>query len=326
MPSFAAILTVLVVLSASFYQLWLKPNLELLGVFKRGKIVDVGAVSIPGKCQAVGGPDKNDPNGILSACEKIVLHQPSGLLYLACSTPESRSSWTPAAERLSTAGRSSADYLATYDPLTKTITKLTFDKYYAYPAHGFSAHGMDVVQSKYDKNELFIYAINHRLPKDENGEDLDPKRVGADSAIDMFKTRVGSASVEYLTTFVDPTTIITPNDLVGRVDGMGFWFTNDHSTRIGLKRSLHLPIFGVADTSVGYCHVKNGCKFAAEGLRIINGITANLQNGTFYIGTGTGKVLIMEVENEDELVQVGEVDLGSLILLLFLLFCAHSIY
>jgi len=103
-----SLLALLLAMLAGFYQFNLKYTLTNAGVWREVKPV---------------GNDKCEVVKSLKACEKIVLHQPTGVLYLACSTIESRRAWTPALDRFDTSG-SGGDYLATYDPKSQKVTRL----------------------------------------------------------------------------------------------------------------------------------------------------------------------------------------------------------
>jgi arylesterase/paraoxonase len=168
----------------------------------------------------------------------MVLHQPTGIVYLACSTPSSRVHWTPALARLNASGISSTDYIGTYNPQTSAITRFTLSDFPTSDREGpqLSVHGMDVVPSSKDPKDLWVYLVNHRMPRD-NG---DPRVVGADSSVEVFKTRVGSGVLRHVRTYDDPAVIITPNDLVGASDGKSFYFTNDHGEKTGMV-SCHWP-------------------------------------------------------------------------------------
>ena len=158
-----------------------------------------------------------------------VLHEPSGLLYLACSTLSSRVHWTPAIDHLNATGASRDDYVATYQSKTNTVTRLKIVNFSS--SRGLSLHGMDVVPSEIDPSELFVYLVNHRAPLG----DADAAKVGADSVIEVFKTTVGGSTLTHIKTVEDPV-IITPNDIAGSSDGKSFYFTNDHGAKVGLVR------------------------------------------------------------------------------------------
>ncbi|EAU91102.2 serum paraoxonase/arylesterase [Coprinopsis cinerea okayama7 len=282
------LLNVLVVLAAvagGFYQFKLRPLLERFG---HGRII-----RSVGNTDCTGVPE-------LKACEKIVLHQPTGVIYLACSTPESRVHWTPAVGHLNAEGASREDYVATYDPLTQKITRLTVTGFTS--KRGLSLHGMDVVPSADDPDQLWVYLVNHRAPLEG-----DARKVGADSAIEVFKTIVGSSKLEYVRT-VEDDTIITPNDLIGSPDGKSFYVTNDHGVKVGFSRDLEM--LGRSATSVVYCHVDEGCKFAIQGMHGNNGI-AQAPNGTIYVVNslhGALNVLERQADNTLVLTDVIEVD------------------
>ena len=157
---------------------------------------------------------------------ELILHQPTGLIYLACSTPSSRVHWTPAVSRLNATGASRDDYVAIYDPKSSAVTRLEVAGFSS--TRGLSLHGMDVVPSSTNPSDLFIYLVNHRAPL---GDAL-AQDVGADSVIEIFKTTVGGKTLTYLKTIESPV-IITPNDIVGSPDGDSFYFTNDHGEKVG---------------------------------------------------------------------------------------------
>jgi hypothetical protein len=230
----------------------------------------------------------------LSACEKIVLHQPSGVLYLACSTPSSRVHWTPGVGRLNATGASRDDYVATYNPKTSAITRLEVQGFES--PRGLSLHGMDVVPSSSNPSELFVYLVNHRAPPG----DLLAKDVGADSVIEIFKTVLNSKNMTHIKTVKDPV-IMTPNDIVGSPDGKSFYFTNDNGAKAGLIRELNY-VLARSVSSVGYCDIENGCHYAIQNMQANNGI-AMAPNGTFYVANSMkGGLSVLESQADKTLV------------------------
>ncbi|PPQ95320.1 hypothetical protein CVT26_008165 [Gymnopilus dilepis] len=272
------LVVILIALLGGFYQFYLKPRLDILGFGREIQSINNEY------CKKV-------PQ--LSACEKSVLHQPTGLLFLACSNPQSRLHWIPGVGRLNATGASWDDYVATYDPKTSTITRL--DALGFESPRGLSLHGMDVVPSAADPSELFIFLVNHRAPLN----DL-PKNVGADSVIEIFKTKLGSKAMTHIKTVKDPV-ILTPNDIVGSPDGKTFYFTNDHDSKVGLTRELD-PILGTSKSSVGHCDIEKGCHYAIQNLQGSNGI-AKAPNGTFYVANViSGGVSVLEAQADNTLV------------------------
>ncbi|KAJ7098239.1 calcium-dependent phosphotriesterase [Mycena epipterygia] len=253
-------------LVAAAYTYWIQPILLVWGV---GRALQPLANT---HCSTVPA---------LTACEKLVLHEPTGVIYLACSTPESRPHWTPGMTYLNASGPVHADYIATYTPHTGAVVRLQP----SFP--GLNVHGMDVVSSAANPSELFIYAVNHRKPADAQSAVL----TGADSTVEIFKTTVGSSALTHLHTVRDPV-IITPNDVVGNPDGESFFFTNDHASKTGLSGSI------------GYCNVKSGCKFALENVRGANGIARARNNDTFYVADCLfGGINVLERQSNNDLLK-----------------------
>lgn len=156
---------------------------------------------------------------------EMVLHPPSGLLFLACSSPADRRHWIPALTVLEEDKITFNDYIATYDTTTGSVKRLTFKGFPT--SQGYSSHGLDVVPSASNPEMLYVYAINHRKPVQGLG-----KKVGANSVVEIFKTTIGEDTLTHVRTVEDPV-IFTPNDLVGSPDGKSFYFTNDHGTKVG---------------------------------------------------------------------------------------------
>ncbi|KAJ7045403.1 hypothetical protein C8F04DRAFT_1025033 [Mycena alexandri] len=283
MPSKLIILSTALVFIASAYRLWIQPTLIIFG---QGRVIEslgtTGCTTVPA----------------LSACEKIVLHAPTGVLYLACSSPASRAHWTPALVQLNASGPD-VDYLATYDPLTSTVARLQP----SFP--GLSVHGMDVVPSTSNSSELFIYAVNHRKPEDRHTASM----TGADSTIEIFKTTVGSTTLKHLRTLQDPV-ILTPNDIVGSPDGDSFFFTNDHSSKTSPMR--YLSVLGLESGSVGYCHVQSGCKFAIKNIHGANGIVRAPNNESFYVSNSVfGGIAVLERQTDNALLKTHTIPTGA---------------
>ncbi|KAJ7478621.1 hypothetical protein B0H11DRAFT_1279623 [Mycena galericulata] len=267
--------SVLLALVAAAYRFWVQPTLLIYG---HNRVVEsLGNTD----CTAVPS---------LAACEKIVLHAPTGVLYLACSSVESRIHWVPGVGQLNASGPSDHDYIATYAPHTGAVVRLEP----SFP--GLSVHGMDVVPSAENPSELFIYAVNHRRPADLQSA---PK-VGADSTIEIFKTTVGSAVLTHLRTVRDPT-IVTPNDIVGNPNGRDFFFTNDHTSKTG-PRTL-LSLLRIESGSVGYCD-ETGCKLVYPKLHGANGIARAPDNDTIFIGNAhAAGITVLERQTDNTLLK-----------------------
>ncbi|KAG8698661.1 hypothetical protein FRC08_005772 [Ceratobasidium sp. 394] len=285
MPSVVvSALAVTVAVLGIFYQAYLSPLLVVGGAFRSVEPLNTN------QCKAVEG---------IQACEKFIIHS-SGLLYLAC-VPSlwDRVDWSPAGDRFNATAfraRSDPDYVATYNPRSGEIIKLQLSNF-ADP-RGLSLHGMDVVPDEHDVDLLWVYLINHRPPLDPT---VDPAKVGADSVIEIFKTRVGTRNMEWVKTVEDPSVIVAPNDVIGGANGKEFWFTNDNAVKVGLARPLHI-LFRVKSTWVGYCHVDTGCKVAADELYVSNGIV-RVNDGTVWVASsGSGDITVHEQQADKTLV------------------------
>lgn len=143
--------------------------------------------------------------------------------------------WSPSTGSFNAQAKSIDDYIATFDPETSKVTRLEFENFKS-GDQPISLHGMDVVPSSSNANELYVYLVNHRAPPAGH----DPKVVGADSVIEVFKTTVSGKRLTHITTVRDPAVLFTPNDVVGQADGKGFYFTNDHGNKIAFVCGLNL--------------------------------------------------------------------------------------
>ncbi|KAI0785589.1 calcium-dependent phosphotriesterase [Abortiporus biennis] len=228
----------------------------------------------------------------LDGCEKMVLDERRGVIYLACSPVGHRAHWFPSLHRFNAALKANKDYIATFDLKTEKVTQLTLNG-----SPELSLHGMDVVHSSQNPNELFFYLVNHRVPSTGN-----PERSGADSVIEIFKTVDKKGEVlEHVRTIVDPKVIVTPNDIVGSPDGQSFWFTNDYKNKLGLFREIETYLVR-STASVGYCDVNSGCKIAASDIKGANGIVKSPSNNTFYVASALGAGLyVFEKEQDNSL-------------------------
>ncbi|KAK7053316.1 hypothetical protein VNI00_003942 [Paramarasmius palmivorus] len=274
------VLVLLVAILAGVYQFYVSPVLNILGVWR-----ELQPFNPFKNCRQVSE---------LKACEEIVLHQPSGLLFLACSTPERRVKWLPAGQAFDTNGLiPSEDYIAVFDPVSSQVTRLELE---GFPdTRGIFVHGIDVVPSESNPNELFVYLVNHRPPRDG----LDAKAVGADSVIEIFKTNLSGRKLTHVTTVEHPA-IIAPNDIIGYPDGKSFYFTNYFGTKV--KAAVVFREIFNPKSSVVHCHVDQGCKTVASNMLGSNGI-AQAPNGTIYVASTAGRELkIFERQEDDSIV------------------------
>ncbi|KAF8608963.1 hypothetical protein BDV93DRAFT_541341, partial [Ceratobasidium sp. AG-I] len=273
--------TTLIVLGATLFQILIRaPALERSGVYRN-----------------LSPMNNNECGSIeaLKACEKISVH-PSGLIYLACAgSIESRITWMPTLDALNaTALRSRQfhDHLVTYDVPTGRITKLALEGFTE--PRGLNLHGMGVVVDEKDPNMLWIYLVNHRPPVDTS---VHAEKIGANSVVEVFKTRLGADHVEWVQTVEDAKVMVTPNDIVGGANGQEVWFTNDNSVKTGIMRHID-AMFSLKSTFVGYCHLKKGCKIASSRLHASNGIV-RASDGLILVGSYLAEHITVHKQQED---------------------------
>jgi len=164
---------------------------------------------------------------------------------------------------------------------------------------------MDVVPSASNSKELFVYLVNHQPYVDK-----DPRKFGANSTIEIFRTKIGGSTLTHVHTVHSPV-IITPNDLVGSSDGKSFHFTNDAGAKTGLMRQLSL-ILRTPVSSVGYCHVEEGCKLATPKIHDANGIAGVYD--TFYVANSLkGTVTVLERQTDNSLVLTDVIPTGRVV-------------
>lgn len=249
----------------------------------------------------------------LEACEDMWMHQPSGLLYLACSDIKGRMAWTPAIDALDVSGRPNNDHIAIVEtrgngPIAKRITRVK-------PA-GFTGtlnlHGISVwevpAKSAELKPTLRIFLNNHRPPIDPVTKTvMDATKVGANSTFELFETTLGEAKMRHLHTYVGDA-IRTPNRPAA-VGPDSFVFTNDHSVKTGAARLLD---FFFARSDLGFCD-KSGCKIAAPGpYPYPNGVVRSAKHpNQFYVpASADPNIRVFELQADNSLTLIDVIHIG----------------
>ncbi|KDN38774.1 hypothetical protein RSAG8_09324, partial [Rhizoctonia solani AG-8 WAC10335] len=292
MPSAVGVIsTIAILVSGILYQVYLSPLLVLGGW---GRVIEPlnteRCTDIEGDTITIHFPDKT-----------LIWPTKNSSLVIAAH-------WMPSLFRLNSSAlrdRTSMDYVATYDPHTHAVTRL--DVLGLNDPRGLNLHGLDVVSDEVDSDILWVYLINHRPPLDPL---VDAHHVGADPAIEVFKTHLGSNVIEWVRTLEDSNIIVSPNDVVGGKNGKELWFTNDRRSKTGVARALIDGVFGVKSTTVGYCHSDTGCKIAADELYGSNGL-ARAQDGKFWVASTFGGYITIHEHQADntlvptEIIQVG---------------------
>ena len=255
----------------------------------------------PYDCHRVHHPD-------LEACEDFWLDYDTRTMYAACASPESRSGWTPAANRYNVSARTRKDHISVLRIDDEGADGL-FGLKTLGVEEGFGdldLHGFDVTRTA---GGLRFWLLNHRPPVDAQGVQLkDATKFGANSTVEIFDLKAGSDELKHVKTIHDKA-IISPNNLAVEDDGVGFLLTNDHSGKVGMLRNLEL-VFGAG--SVTRCRSDTGkCEVVLDkGFGMANGI-AKGRDGRFYVAnTDNGEINVLEITSEGKVVQVDLIKTG----------------
>ncbi|OAA32022.1 Six-bladed beta-propeller, TolB-like protein [Moelleriella libera RCEF 2490] len=169
-------------------------------------------------------------------CEDVHYHSDSGFIYTACQTgdPHARYEWFPPLGIFEDHRKATGGRLFVVDPKTFKARQLTLQGF----KHDFVTHGIDVVSDVTDKENVYIFAVNHPPnPKhylaSGGRSSSEPK---AQSQIEIFTHKPGSDVAVHRRSIRSPL-ITTPNDIVA-TSASRFYVTNDHYYREGRRRML----------------------------------------------------------------------------------------
>ena len=82
------------------------------------------------------------------------------------------------------------------------------------------------------KDRLRFWMINHQPPVDDDGNQLDATKLGANSTIEIFELTRGSVHWDHVSTVLNDA-VFTPNNIAAVGDG-SFLVTNDHDNKVSL--------------------------------------------------------------------------------------------
>jgi arylesterase/paraoxonase len=144
-------------------------------------------------------------------------------------------------DHFNTSARSLTDRIAILDsrgsgPIASRLEFMTLKNFSGNNGDGtINLHGISMHESA--DGTLSILLNNHRPSIDpETGAEYDAKLMGANSTIELFRSKVGSAEMTHVKTWADET-IQTPNKIIfanpAESDEEILW-TNDHSGKIGI--------------------------------------------------------------------------------------------
>lgn len=252
MTQFACVLTAVVVLGATLFQVVISPILfKTLGF---GRVLEE-LTSFNLRCEKI-------TDVALEGCEEMWFHTPSGLLYMACSETDSRVEWLPwfvffiaprstalieyfySVDHLNASGRTGNDRMAILDtrapgPVSSRLKWMKPTNFTGNQGDGtIDLHGFDIKADESNPNLLKMLLINHRPPYDsETGLLLDATRIGANSTVELFEAVLGETEMRHVRTYGDDKAMITPNNIAW-TKSSGFLLTNDRSNKVGLVSHL----------------------------------------------------------------------------------------
>ncbi|GAA5820765.1 hypothetical protein JCM11251_003148 [Rhodosporidiobolus azoricus] len=305
-------------LTASIGVQLLSPRLTVLGVWPKTR--ELQPPRGIDACQAIEG---------LEACEDGWVDHVNGKAYLACSTLESRSIWQPSlglldgSRALSSNLVNHTDKLRLFDFATNTHEEVVLHGMPDTNQEGWARvwlHGMEVLvhpSSNDEQPEVTILLISHRPPLLPSSA----PEVGARSVVEVFSSRLGSTSAQWVRTVEHPL-VRTPNNLVGDAalvesgsGKVGFWVSNDHRTKTGKMRSVEMVYHETSE--IVYCEAdllekdkEPECKLAADGNAFPNGLAKGPNDLLYSASTYTGDITVWEIQQADKtLVPVNSIPL-----------------
>jgi hypothetical protein len=283
------------VIGAIAYRTYLHDKFTL--IFGFGRVMQP-IEDFPWDCKRIQHP-------LLEGCEDIWLDYNNRKLYGACTSLSSRTGWNPSGSLFNVSARSRTDHISVLnidEPGADGLYglhQLKFDY-----AGDLDLQGFDVKRVG-DRQRFWL--INHRPPVDPaTGGPLDPRKVGANSTIEIFDLDAPSNTLTHVRT-VASEAIISPNNLAVADDGVGFLVTNDHDAKAGMFRDLAILLGG---GSLTYCRSDTGkCEVVAcESCAFPNGAVRGL-DGRFYVSHSASGVITVHEYSEDGLVEVKTIPL-----------------
>jgi sugar lactone lactonase YvrE len=172
------------------------------------------------------------------------------------------------------------------------------------PSHlaNLHLHAIDAWIDPKDSEKLTFFINNHGVPAEG-----DPHKVGADSTVEIFETRLGSKTWRHVQTVRHPL-VLTPNNIVS-TGPRSFYISNDHFHKTSFKRILplyRLPGSAGAASSVVHCDASSGapvCIEAATGIQYPNGIAKGPEASIYVASTALGEIKQFHMQADKTLIE-----------------------
>ncbi|OBT60735.1 hypothetical protein VE03_09815 [Pseudogymnoascus sp. 23342-1-I1] len=288
-----------------FYQFFLKDILFI--AIGKGRVVQP-IEDFPYNCHKIYGPDN-----ILESCEDLWLDDEGRTLYGACVDLTSRHEWSPGGDKFNASGRNANGRFVALNIDSPGLdgnygaTRLQITGDYVGPggSKAIDPNGFDV--EILPNNRLRFWMTNLRPPVDViSREYLDATKIGANTTVESFELVRGEDTLKWTGTFgANDGVVHSANKVAADLIG-GFVVSNDHSSPIGLRRSLDLFLGG---GSVAHCTKSNDCKIVVDGLSFPNGLVRGL-DGLFYVPSSmTGRIGVYSLSSTG-LTKTDEIEVG----------------
>ncbi|GAA5846313.1 hypothetical protein JCM3766R1_002205 [Sporobolomyces carnicolor] len=239
----------------------------------------------------------------LEACEDAWIDHELGLAYLACSTRETRSKWSPSLSLLSASELppSSPDTLKVFSFGSGLHSTLELAGLPPSPStrDGLWVHGIEGYVHPEDPETVSLFVISHRPPLPSSS--ADPQAQGADSVVEIFEAKRGKSHATWIGT-VEGELIVTPNNLVA-TGPRSFFVSNDHKRKAHWTRNFEM--FYSEPSSIVHCDAtrsnsgQDPCIVALDGITYPNGIARFENSSTLFVAsTMTGEITTYEIQSD----------------------------
>lgn len=184
------------------------------------------------------------------------------------------------------------DTIKIYDTNTGDVSTVTIENR---PTHltNLHLHAIDAWIDPKDSEKLTFFINNHGVPVG------DPHKVGADSTIEIFESRLGSKTWRHIQT-VRHDLVLTPNNIVS-TGPRSFYISNDHFHKTSAKRALPLVRLPGAASTIVHCDASSAvpkCIEAASGIQYPNGIAKGPDSSIYVASTALGEIKQFHIQSD----------------------------
>ncbi|KAI8871884.1 calcium-dependent phosphotriesterase [Ramicandelaber brevisporus] len=239
-------------------------------------------------CQHIG-PDVAG----LEGCEDVIAHDASGTMYLACGNLRERWSFFPPAGIAKQATPAHRDNVFTYDPVSKTVARMTLNGFSRTGNEEYRSHGIGVISDPAVKDTNIVMLVNHRSDNT--------------SSIEIFRHTIGKPEMDHVETVTHP--LLYHINSVVPLSAKSFYATSDVMGDPGtISRMLEMTFL----KPTGYVTYRNEAgeiTIAAKDIPYANGIASDPDARNVYVASPTSHSIYVY----DRQIVTGNLDLVSVI-------------